>query len=444
MADNALATLLQLEQEARQCEGPQALFYLMANRTRALVPYDQAAVVTGHDYQRLTLRALSDTAILDKTAPYAAWLERRLRTEDRQGRLTEAATVSTRDWPRTDQAMLSEHSPPYLLWLPLVIPSRPGERLGGLWLARSAPWQEKEVSLLTHLCGSYAHAMQVFDRKKVTRSWAHWRKRKLVGWTLVGLVVAFLAWPVRLSVLAPAEVVAKNPARITAPMEGSIETVLVQPGDRVAADQALARMDATQLTGQLEVAERDWWQARAALKTAEQAGYADREAKGRIAELKAQVALKEAEKTFAAQQLARSTLKAPAPGLVILKNPSDWEGRPVTVGERIMSVANPERVQLKIWLPVADAIALDEGTTVRLYLDNDPLNPVTASLRYSVYESEVTPDQVVAFKVMADFEDGVTPRIGLRGTAKLYGETVSMAYYLFRRPLTTVRQWTGW
>ena len=35
-------------------------------------------------------------------------------------------------------------------------------------------------------------------------------------------------------------------------------------------------------------------------------------------------------------------------------------------------------------------------------------------------------------------------RIGLRGTAKIYGERVLLGYYLLRRPLATVREWTGW
>ena len=37
-----------------------------------------------------------------------------------------------------------------------------------------------------------------------------------------------------------------------------------------------------------------------------------------------------------------------------------------------------------------------------------------------------------------------TVRIGLRGTAKIYGDRVLLGYYLFRRPLATLRGWTGW
>jgi len=45
---------------------------------------------------------------------------------------------------------------------------------------------------------------------------------------------------------------------------------------------------------------------------------------------------------------------------------------------------------------------------------------------------------------VADIQHEDLPhRIGLRGTAKLYGEKVSLAYYLLRRPITFVRQHLG-
>ena len=34
-------------------------------------------------------------------------------------------------------------------------------------------------------------------------------------------------------------------------------------------------------------------------------------------------------------------------------------------------------------------------------------------------------------------------RIGLKGTAKLYGERAPLGYLLLRRPIASVREWTG-
>jgi hypothetical protein len=49
---------------------------------------------------------------------------------------------------------------------------------------------------------------------------------------------------------------------------------------------------------------------------------------------------------------------------------------------------------------------------------------------------------VLAFAVTAK-PMGEAPRIGSRGTAKLYGQWVPFAYSIFRRPIASVRQFFG-
>ena len=68
----------------------------------------------------------------------------------------------------------------------------------------------------------------------------------------------------------------------------------------------------------------------------------------------------------------------------------------------------------------------------------------TATLASSSYEAEPTPDGTLAFTLRAQFEGGEeVPRIGLRGTAKVYGERSSLFMFLFRRPLSALRQGLG-
>ena len=40
-------------------------------------------------------------------------------------------------------------------------------------------------------------------------------------------------------------------------------------------------------------------------------------------------------------------------------------------------------------------------------------------------------------------ESQALPRIGTRGVAKIYGRTVPLGYWVFRRPITMVRQSLG-
>jgi hypothetical protein len=55
----------------------------------------------------------------------------------------------------------------------------------------------------------------------------------------------------------------------------------------------------------------------------------------------------------------------------------------------------------------------------------------------------LSPEEVLSYKISASFEGEEIPRIGLRGTAKIYGSRVTLFYYLFRKPITFVRQLIG-
>lgn len=107
-----------------------------------------------------------------------------------------------------------------------------------------------------------------------------------------------------------------------------------------------------------------------------------------------------------------------------------------------MELADPSSVSLRIELDVGDAIQLEPDAPITLFLDSDPLIPHAAVLERIAYESELTPTGNLAYRLDARFT-GTPPRIGLRGTAKVSGEYVPLAVYLFRRPLAAMRQSVG-
>jgi hypothetical protein len=131
-------------------------------------------------------------------------------------------------------------------------------------------------------------------------------------------------------------------------------------------------------------------------------------------------------------------------GISIIDNTSEWQGRPVDVGEKIMIVANPNLIEFLIWLPVKDSIIIDDNSIVKVFLDINPIKSLKGKILRASYEPYVSPSEVLSYKLIANFEDGKKiPRIGLRGTAKIYGSRVTLFYYLFRKPITFVRQLIG-
>ena len=137
-------------------------------------------------------------------------------------------------------------------------------------------------------------------------------------------------------------------------------------------------------------------------------------------------------------------MQAPADGIALFADAEDWRGKPVQIGERIMTVADPADVALTIYVSPDDAIALDQGALVKIYLNISPLASFDAKVIQASYETGMSPEGHPAYIVKASFTPGeAPPRLGLRGTAKIFAERVPLIYYLLRKPLRTLRHAVG-
>jgi hypothetical protein len=256
----------------------------------------------------------------------------------------------------------------------------------------------------------------------------------------LALAVA-LCIPVRLTVLAPAELVAADAAVVRAPLDGVIDKFHVQPNQAVQAGQLLFSFDPAPISSRLDVARQALATAQVEYRQSAQLSLADARNKGQLAVLQGKIEERRAEAAFLEDQFQRSQVLAPRAGVAIFDDPSEWEGRPVRTGERILRVVDPHRVEVEAWLPVGDAIPLPPGAELRLYLAATPLDPVQAQLRYMAHDPVQRPDGNYAYRVRASLLHSTEHRIGLKGTSRLEAGWVPLGYWVLRRPLAVVRQY---
>ena len=431
LAERVFAQFLQLERQARAAKNIDSLAYVLANDAQGLFGYRHAALLIAGK-----VRALTGVSVVEPNAPFVAFVEHAASQLMAQGRSAQSQVIAAESLDTQSQADWQSLSAGAVFWLPML--DKQQQPFGGLWIARDHPWTDAEQALLTQLGDAYSHAWLALQPAKPWR--LRWPRKMVIGTTLAALLLLLL--PVRQSVLAPAQVVPLGGQVVAAPLDGVIVEFLVKPNQAVSKGDILLRFDATSIKAQADVAERSLNVAEAELKANSQRAFADADSSARIDLYAARVEQKRAERDYARELLARTDVRAERDGIAVFADAQRWTGKPVQTGERLMEIAAPDQAELRIELAVADALDFQPGTKIALFLDSAPLHSHSARLQRSAYEAQQTNSGQLAYRLDATFDQS-PPRIGLRGTAKIYGERGPLAFYLLRRPLAALRQTVG-
>ncbi len=440
--NTALSALLQLEGMVRAAQTQEELQFFIVNETRRLVPYRQAILLTPPtpSTQSYQVRAASSVPVVDRTVALMQWTERLIRDLRQASTGADILHVTEAECPAELRPDWKEFTPGYGLWCPLKHPK--GETLCGLWLTKDQPWADHEVTVLQRLSEAYAYAWRAVGPSN-SRRW-RWGLSRTTTWILAVVALGALAIPVPMSTLAPAKIVAKDPLIVSAPIDGVIAEIPVLPNTVVSEGQVLFKYEDTTFRSEYEISERNLDVAMAQYRRAAQGSFVEAAQKADVPLLKAEVELRETERTYARERLTKVEVKAEQAGLLVYTDKSDWIGKPVVVGQRIMELANPQQLEVRIDLPVEDAIVLREGASVTLFLNANPFSSVPATVSHASYHAEVLPNNTLAYRVTAQLEQGSSElRIGWQGSAKIYGERVALFTYLFRRPISVIRPWIG-
>jgi multidrug resistance efflux pump len=442
---HVLATFMQLERQVRHAGTTEKFRFIVANETHHLVHYDQAVLWKVLPGKQAGIEAISGVSAISPEAPYIHWLKDILTSQLSANTASQCHTVSSTDISEPAQKDWNEWIGSDALWCPLL--TAQGKLYGGLWLTRSGgEWHPGEQALLGRIADAYTHAWQALDRQSTRSPWLPRINLKSVRnrIALITVVLVTLMLPVRESALAPAEIVPLDPVIVTSPLDGVISDIHIQPNSPVRKGDLLFSLDDTTLRNTYQVAIKSADVAQAEYLRAAQKAFSDVTSKSELAMLRAQVEVKDAEVRYTGELLEKVEVHASRDGIAILTAVNDWIGKPVVIGEKVITLADPGQTEIQIWLPVDDAINLEIGAEVKLFLNIDPTHPLTGTLRQTSYEPQVTPEGTLAFQLKAGFDQiDKQPRVGLKGTGKIYGKRVLLISYLLRRPFSALRRFTG-
>lgn len=331
-----------------------------------------------------------------------------------------------------------------VVWLPF---SCWGNHTAGLWLERwdRRNWTPAEYNKLKHLTTSYESA---WERLSPLTFLTKWRRRLFANTVLVFAAVFLLAalyfLKVPLRIIAPCEVVPKDPVVVTAPLDGVVEEVVVSPYSSVKPGDLLVLYDKQGVEEKLKLAEQ---QVRIIIHELERIrvqAMVDPELRSEIEILEGRLAQEKIRMELVEYRTSKLEVRAESEGIAVIDNPDEWRGRPVVIGEKLLSIIVSSNVDLRIWLPVDDNIDFDRDKTIKVVLNANPDSAKTAILKYIGQHVTTGPTEIPVVIARAEF-DSIDQDIksGMQGSAVLYGERVRLIYWLLRKPLYAFRKITG-
>lgn len=440
-----LANLLLLESRVRDAKTELELGFTITNDTLSLVNGATALlwrVPKNLNFANGDLFSVSASPLPEKNTPFSNWAIRYFLALG--SALGEApAVVDNAVLPKElvleAESLVAKNA----VWLPI---SFGGNVLGALLIFRAGPWLDSELRILQQWTATIAHAwnaLQTSNVSMISSITSIPRKRLLVALAAV-LLISFVL-PIRLSVLAPAELKSGDSFIVRSPIQGVVDELHIEPNAAVAEGELLVSLDDSALSTELEVAQQELAIARAEFRQSSQAAAFSDEASASLQVQRISLEKSVARVNYLTDLLNRTKILAPQSATAIIENVDEFIGRPVQLGERLLMLVDDSDLELEMWLPVGDDIELAIGSPINFFPNVAPDQVYTGSLTSLDYEARISPLGTLAYRARAtvDLPLDAYSRIGMRGTGKLFGKQVSVFYYLFRRPISFIRQLAG-
>lgn len=280
-----------------------------------------------------------------------------------------------------------------------------------------------------------------FIERKLNHRLDKYLAKKKLALALVGLfILGFIKLPQ--TILAPAEVMPIKPELVAPSVDGVIKKLLVLPNQVVKKGQKLVELDDILIKNKLEEATQKLTTNKARYLKAYRNAYLDPSARNELVILKNEVQQARIEQAHYQNLLKRTVISAQKEGVALYSSPSEFLGKPIKIGQKIMLIANPLKTKINFWIPIDTIVTINQTKPLVLYPNLHPLATVKAKLQYVNPIAEAMPDGTLGFYGQAQILKGDI-QLGEKGTIKLYGPAKPIWALLLQRPFRFLRQTLG-
>jgi Biotin-lipoyl like len=441
-AFNILRTLYQLSNDLFASENRQDLNFRMLNNTYRLFAYNRA-VLWSFDNKHPKLIGVSGQEDINHQSPLVR-LWKSVITSLKENKTLQILSNSSTNQKNEWQTLVKKTSGLSVMWVPMI---ENGKLRAALWIERWGEdvWDISECEIMNSLAQNFSTAWKQFNPLSRWRNIGTFRMH-LLTIVLVGVSLIYLLYfqMIPLRVVAPCEIVPKDPEMIAAPLEGVIKQILVQPGEYVKKGDLLFTYEDRIINQELKVAQKQVQIIRSQYDRSRLRAFKDDEAIEEIKSLQYRLEQEKVRLKMAESNAKHLEVQASTDGICMVHNPEYWRGRPVQIGERVVMLFQPGKSKLKIFLPENDNIRFDRQKPIKLILNADPSSKYEAVLNYVAIQTSDNPQGGASFIAEAELTvPEAQIKVGSKGSAIVYGEEVRMGYWLLRKPLASIRHFLG-
>jgi multidrug resistance efflux pump len=440
------SSILQLENDCRDSENSTQLNFTIVNNTSTVVQYEKAILLSQKKKNKYKIQTVSNISQIDKKSQYSQLIESLTNHIQKNQNPQSLFLINPQeDLSKEQYQELQDYEISNIAYIPIKREKYNNKVNSVLLLFRKENFSDDEKLILEHLSNTFSYFM--LSEKNLEKN-AFISFLKSLGYMkyLIILIIALMFIPVKMNVLAPLTIKPKDEHIVTAPIDGIIKEIYVSPNQFVNINDKLIKFDTTDSKNKYFIAQKSLELSKTTLHAIRQDSFYNNDSKNRIIQLQAEVKLKESQATFEKSILEKSIIYAKKSGEIIIDNPLQLIGKNISVGQKLFSIANSENIEIEIMLQVSDAIFIKKGYEAKIFLDNNPIKSYNATIENISYKPQIDETNTLAYKITANFDDTLDeiPNIGLKGTAKIYSQEVTLFFYLFRKPITKTRQIIGW
>jgi RND family efflux transporter MFP subunit len=282
----------------------------------------------------------------------------------------------------------------------------------------------------------------LMQRKK--RFMAMEKRRRGLMLTVAAAAVLFLVFcPIPMRLVGDASVAPQNAAQIQPEVDGVVRSVAVREGDVVKKGAVLAELDDWDYRSALGAAQAKYTGALAEMNRALSANDGTEAGVQRV-----QADFWSSELERARERLEKTRLRSPLDGLVTTPHVESLVGRHLAKGDALLEVVNTSSAMVDVAIDQDDVPFLKTGADSAVKLESFPTKTFKGTVVIVSPKSESTGDDRVFFvRVSVPNPEGKI-RSGMQGRGKVSAGWRPAGYVMLRRPLmwiwSKLWSWFGW